>query len=58
MYASEDYQKAAHAEAAQIDRLYQAEAAGAPRFAELANTFAQATRLEIAFWNMGLNRLP
>jgi thiaminase/transcriptional activator TenA len=58
MYASGDYQTAAGAEVAQIDRLYSAEGAGEARFTELATTFSDATRLEIAFWDMGLNRLP
>ncbi len=57
MYASDDYQAVARAEIVQIDRLYAAEA-GEPRFDELAEVFANATRLEIAFWDMGLNRLP
>ena len=58
MYAGDEYQAAARAEAVQIDRLYEAEGGGEPRFAELAEVFAQATRLEIAFWDMGLNRSP
>ncbi len=57
MYASDDYQAAARAEHDQIERLYGAEASE-PRFAELAQVFAQATRLEIAFWDMGLSRSP
>ena len=55
MYASDEYQAVACAEATQIDRLYAAED-GEPRFGELAEVFVNATRLEIAFWDMGLNR--
>lgn len=57
MYLSDDYQAAARAETAQINRLYTAEA-GERRLAELAHVFAEATRLEIAFWDMGLNLSP
>ena len=57
MYLSDEYQVAADAEAHQIDRLYDAEA-GEARFAELARIFGHATRLEIAFWEMGLNCSP
>lgn len=54
MYASEDFQTAAAGEKAWLD----AELAGvtAKRFDALAATFRDATRLEIDFWQMGLDR--
>jgi len=52
MYAGEDYQRVAFNAVAELDRLYQ-ERGGAGRFNALASAFAQATRLEIAFWDMG-----
>lgn len=54
MYASDDYQEAAVAEVAQLDRLM--ETRGGPgRFDDLTVTFRQATRLEAGFWQMGLD---
>jgi len=53
-YADPGYQEVAQAEIAQLDRLA-AEEPGPRRFAELAKTFRDTTRLEIAFWDMGLN---
>lgn len=52
MYAGEEYQAAASAAVDQLDRLA-GERGGSGRFASLARTFAHATRLEIAFWDMG-----
>lgn len=55
MYESAEFQAAARAEEAWLDaRLAQVTPA---RFAELEALFADATRLEIDFWQMGLNRL-
>lgn len=54
MYASADYQEVAAAEMAQLDRLM-AVRGGPGRLASLTTTFRQATRLEAAFWDMGLN---
>ena len=52
MYAGDEYQAVCADAAAQLDRLGAARGAEA-RFESLAGTFAQATRLEIAFWEMG-----
>lgn len=54
MYASAEFQEAAHAERTVMDRLM-AERGGPGRLEELAETFRQATRLESAFWQMGLD---
>ena len=54
MYAGEEYQEIADGAVAQLDRLASSKGADA-RFANLTKTFAQATRLEEAFWQMGLN---
>ncbi|MAI10804.1 MAG: thiaminase II [Rhodospirillaceae bacterium TMED167] len=54
MYASEEYQDVAAAEIVQLDRLFE-HRAGEGRYAALSKTFAQATQLEVAFWQMGLN---
>lgn len=54
MYASADYQSVVRDELAMIERLM-ATRGGPGRFAELATTFRQATRLEAAFWQMGLD---
>jgi thiaminase/transcriptional activator TenA len=56
MYASDDYQQVAAAEIAQLDKLMEARG-GEGRYPALAKTFDQATRLEIAFWQMGLDAL-
>ena len=54
MYAGGDYQELARAEVAALDRL--SETRGGPaRFDSLARTFREATRLEAAFWDMGLD---
>jgi len=52
MYAGEEYQDVSTAAVSQLDRLAAARG-GEARFDSLAMTFAQATRLEIAFWDMG-----
>ena len=54
MYAGEEYQEIADGAVTQLDRLASSKGADA-RFADLTKTFAQATRLEEAFWQMGLN---
>lgn len=53
MYASADYQAVAAAEIAYLDRLMERRG-GAGRFDGLVTTFGRATRLEAAFWDMGL----
>jgi thiaminase/transcriptional activator TenA len=55
MYAGDEYQEVAAAEIAMLDRLM-ASRGGPGRFDSLAETFARATRLEIDFWQMGLDR--
>ena len=54
MYASDDYQDVAAAEILQLDHLFE-HRAGEGRYAALSKTFAQATQLEVAFWQMALN---
>ena len=54
LYASDEYQDVAAAEIVQLDRLFE-HRAGEGRYAALSKTFAQATQLEVAFWQMGLN---
>ena len=54
MYASDDYQAAADAGRRHLDTLYQSRA-GEGRMPGLTRIFNQATRLEIAFWQMGLD---
>lgn len=56
MYASEEYQNVADAEITQLDRLFE-HRAGEGRYQALSKTFGQATQLEVAFWQMGLNVL-
>ncbi len=53
MYASADYQSVAGAETAYLDTLM-ARRGGPGRLDGLTTTFRQATRLEAAFWDMGL----
>lgn len=54
MYAGDDYQQAVTAAMAQLDRL--ADQRAAPnRWPKLHQLFEQATRLEIGFWQMGLD---
>jgi len=53
MYAGEDYRTVAIAAVAQLDRLA-AERLTPAREDALRTTFCQATRLEAAFWEMGL----
>jgi len=53
-YAGEAYQAVAQAAVVQLDRLAQRRLTPA-RLPDLARTFAEATRLEAAFWQMGLD---
>ncbi len=52
-YGGEGYQAVARAAASGLDRLWQ-ERAGGGRLERLERIFAEATRLEIDFWQMGL----
>ncbi len=53
-YAADDYQEVAWAHAAQLDRLL--ERRGGPgRIDSLVRTFGDATRLEVGFWQMGVD---
>lgn len=54
MYAGDEYQEVASGALAQLDRLAAARG-GEARFDALSRTFTQATRLEAAFWQMGLD---
>ena len=55
MYSGADYQDVADRAVSQMDGLF--ERRGGPgRMASLAETFRRATRLEIGFWDMGLDR--
>ena len=54
MYASDEYQSAARAQIDHLDSLM-TRRGGEGRFDSLAATFGEATRLEAAFWDMGLN---
>ncbi len=54
MYAGDDYQAVAAAHVAQTDALF-ARRGGPGRMPGLIAHFAQATRLERAFWDMGLS---
>ena len=54
MYASDEYQAVAADEQATINRLM-AERGGPGRLPSLTETFRKATRLEAAFWKMGMH---
>ena len=54
MYAGDAYQAAVHAHGAALDRLWK-NRAGGERLKSLERTFEQATRLEVDFWQMGLD---
>jgi thiaminase/transcriptional activator TenA len=54
MYAGAEYQAVAASAVARLDRIGAARGADA-RFPVLARTFAEASRLEAAFWQMGLD---
>ena len=53
MYAGKEYQAVAAGAEDQLDRLA-VKRLTSGRFRDLSQTFAQATRLEAAFWDMGL----
>lgn len=53
-YASRDYQAVAEAHSRHMDRLI-AVRGGSGRLDQLKDAFRQATRLEVGFWDMGLN---
>jgi thiaminase/transcriptional activator TenA len=55
-YADEDYQDVAWGHASHLDRLMAARG-GPGRIAALSKTFHDATRLEIGFWQMGVDRV-
>lgn len=57
MYAGDDYQAVAKAHRLQMDALF-ARRGGPGRLAGLTSTFRQATRLEAAFWDIGLTGDP
>ena len=53
-YADDDYQEVAWSHAGQLDSLL--ERRGGPgRMKKLQRTFAEATRLEVGFWQMGID---
>ena len=54
MYASDEYQALAADEQATMNRLM-TERGGPGRLSSLTETFRQATRLEAAFWEMGMH---
>jgi thiaminase/transcriptional activator TenA len=54
MYSGDEYQPVVDLAIAQLDRLAAARLTEA-RFADLSKTFADATRLEADFWQMGLD---
>jgi thiaminase/transcriptional activator TenA len=54
MYAGSEYQTLAQEAAAGLDRLFERRA-GEGRVSSLVKTFADASRLEAMFWQMGLD---
>ena len=54
MYSGEEYQQVARQHAEMLDKLW-AERAGKERLSKIRETFSQAVRLEVNFWQMGLN---
>ncbi len=54
MYADREMQQLAAAVAARMQRLAE-QRMGEGRYASLVRTFTDATRLEVGFWDMGLN---
>ena len=59
MYGGSEYQDVAGAAVAQLQavaaRRLGDNLAASPRWPDLTETFRTATRLEVGFWNMGLN---
>lgn len=56
MYGGDEYQPVSEAAVAQIERLAETRFTEA-RFASLSKTFREATKLEVGFWQMGLDAL-
>lgn len=56
-YGGDDFQRLARESSDHLDRLARARLTEA-RYPEVARTFAQATRLEAQFWQMGLTLAP
>ena len=56
MYAGDEYQEVAASEKAFLDDLL-ARRGGPGRMAALSDTFTKATRLEVDFWQMGLDHM-
>ncbi|PVZ69013.1 thiaminase II [Pelagibaculum spongiae] len=56
IYAGEDYQKVAQQQADFLDQLISEVSIDSQRFNQLADAFKTATRMEIAFWQQGLNQ--
>jgi thiaminase/transcriptional activator TenA len=60
LYAGTEFQEVGRQACAQLDRVAERRIGGdvtaSGRWPELQNIFEQATRLEIGFWDMGLNR--
>jgi thiaminase/transcriptional activator TenA len=56
MYASEWYQTGVRRAIEQLDQLLRERGDSEERFQSLVNTFKQAIKLEINFWEMGLNK--
>jgi thiaminase/transcriptional activator TenA len=60
LYSGDEFQDVGRQACAQLDRVAAARLGGppteSPRWPELCRIFDQATRLEIGFWEMGLNR--
>jgi thiaminase/transcriptional activator TenA len=60
LYSGEEFQEVGRAASAQLDRVAAARIGGdathSPRWPALCRIFDQATRLEIGFWDMGLER--
>ena len=55
MYAGEEYQQATATAIQQLDRLG-AQRLSPARWQSLVALFEQATRLEVSFWQMGLDQ--
>jgi thiaminase/transcriptional activator TenA len=60
LYSGDEFQEVGRAACTQLDRVARArigvEVTQSPRWPDLCRIFDQATRLEIGFWEMGLNR--
>jgi thiaminase/transcriptional activator TenA len=58
MYAGEEYREVAEAEAAMLDELTADVNPQSATWSRWEKTFTDATRLEIGFWDMGLEQVP